>query len=434
MIGERDMRKIYNRIVSSPFAINSFWMLVLKVFSTVLPMVSLPYVTRILSKESYGEFAVALNIVAYMQTAVEYGFTLTGAKKIATKQYKDEHNYLHTTIFLSRIALCTLAGIIALFIIWAKRDSPTICACIMILFMYVISVVFQQNWYYQGIQQMKTIAIINIISSMASFVLIFLFVKKENDVYLYSFLYVINYIISGFAGYVVAKVKFKLKFIRVGFKAVFQELKDGWYLFLSSSFTKVFGGIGITCLGIYCLEGEVASYAAISKIPTVITLTYSAFSQSLYPKMCESFSKSEKDGIRTAIKFGIPITMIFVVPCMLIAMLNRILVYIAFGVQYVNDSRILIPLMIWTVLGLINNLLGIQVLVASGHEKQYSKAFVLSGILMILITICFIRIAGGMGAALAAMTAEGILTILLLYYCYKYIWKKMKETKTRKKT
>lgn len=60
------------------------WLFVLQVFNTVVPMITLPYVTRILGASGYGDFSLALNWVLYFQVIVEYGFGYWGARKVAT--------------------------------------------------------------------------------------------------------------------------------------------------------------------------------------------------------------------------------------------------------------------------------------------------------------------------------------------------------------
>ena len=64
------------RILSSNLFKNGIWSLILKVFNTIVPMLTLPYITRILSQSDYGEYAIAANWLCYFQVVFEYGFVL----------------------------------------------------------------------------------------------------------------------------------------------------------------------------------------------------------------------------------------------------------------------------------------------------------------------------------------------------------------------
>lgn len=76
--------KVIKQLTTSKLIKNGFWLFVLQVFNTVVPMFTLPYITRILGPSGYGDFSLALNWILYLQVIVEYGFGYWGARKIAT--------------------------------------------------------------------------------------------------------------------------------------------------------------------------------------------------------------------------------------------------------------------------------------------------------------------------------------------------------------
>lgn len=89
------IRKI-RKLAESKVVKNGFWLLVLQGFNTIIPMLTIPYITRLLSKGSYGEFSLALNWIGYFQVVVEYGFGLTGARKVAVSKDRAEINHIHS--------------------------------------------------------------------------------------------------------------------------------------------------------------------------------------------------------------------------------------------------------------------------------------------------------------------------------------------------
>ncbi|AUJ67809.1 hypothetical protein CUS38_03905 [Enterococcus faecium] len=111
-----------------------------------------------------------------------------------------------------------------------------------------------------------------------------------------------------------------------------------------------------------------------------------------------------------------PILLIMIIS---IAIFSNSIVTLAFGKAYSDYSILLIPLIIWASLSIINNLLGTQILVASGKTQIYSKLFVTSMIVMIACTLVLCKLYGGFGVALASMLGEGLLTFLLYLYIYK---------------
>ena len=77
------MQNKLRQILNSKIIKNSFWLTILQCVNTVVPMLTIPYITRVLGTSEYGNFSTALNWIIYFQVIVEYGFGLTGAKKTA---------------------------------------------------------------------------------------------------------------------------------------------------------------------------------------------------------------------------------------------------------------------------------------------------------------------------------------------------------------
>ncbi len=408
-----------NRLFKSRLAQNGMWLGVLQIFNTIIPILTLPYITRILSKAAYGEFSVALNWVSYFQVIVEYGFGLTGARKVSMSQKESDISDIRSNIITGRFLLMLLCFAIFSIIACFSGISTTQIICMLIMMIMIVAIVFQQTWFFQGISEMKNITIINVISRTISVILIFLLVKSPHDLYLYCLLYVSNYVIAGIAGCIVVSRKYNIKFKYNGFKAAICEIKEGWPLFVSSAMTKIFGNIGVTILGIFALKEVVGVYSAISKIPFVLTLLFGAVSQALYPQMCKSFAGSFEGGIASVKKYAAAVLSVFAAFGIFLIVFNKPIVSIAFGKDYADDSLLLIPFVIWALLGIVNNFLGIQILVAAGFQKQYSRAFAISVVSMAVLMMLLGYIWNAYGIAIASMCSELILSIILLYYINK---------------
>lgn len=413
----------FSKILQSKVAKNGFWMILLQGFNTIIPLLTLPYITRILSTSAYGEFSIALNWVGYFQVVVEYGFGLTGARRAATNKKQEDLNIVHSNIICARIILLALCAVAFVIIILVMNVDKTQIICMLVLFLMVLAIVFQQNWFFQGISEMKNITIINVISRTISVVLIFLLVKKPSDLYLYCFLYISNYLISSLFGCFVAWLKYKVKFFLPKFSSIKQELIDGWPLFVSSAMTKIFGSIGITILGFISTKEAVGVYSAINKIPYVLTLLFAAIAQALYPFMCNSFEVSFNHGLANVKKYGLPVFSVFALGGLIIMVASDIIVKIAFGADYIGSSTLLIPFVIWVLFGIINNFLGIQTLVASGHQKEYSTAFTISVVIMLGLMFVLGKLFGAYGIAYASMISEITLSFMLILFIRKVIRK-----------
>ena len=390
------MNKKLADLFKSKVLANSAWLIVLQVFNTIVPLLTLPYITRVLGTSNYGVFSLALNWVTYFQVIVEYGFGFTGARKVSVHG-DDGLQELYSRIITARILLLCGTFFAMNILSVALHASSAQYVSMNILFLIILGVAFQLTWLFQGKQDMKLIAIINAVSRLFSVLMVFALVHSENHLYLYCICYAITFLLSAALGILLARIK------------------DGWYLFISQAMSKIFSGIGTTVLGAVATPSIVGIYSAIYKIPYIMVLFFSPISQALYPHISVCFSKSFESGrktVTTAAKLVIPA---FALAGLAIILLRDHLILIAFGKNYLEYSAIIIPLVLWMLFSVINNFIGIQFLVASGNQKLYSRAFTIGSLITVGMNILLGGVLGIYGVSFAAPIGEMSLTILLYF-------------------
>lgn len=391
---------------------NGAWMYALQFFNMVVPLLTLPYITRVLGSSMYGTFSTALNIVSYLQVVVEYGFIMSATRKVAINGTKDL-NKTFTIVVLGRVLLLGACILISLGYIFLNIKNKSLCFSFLILLICLLGVCVQMNWLFQGMQEMKYISIVNVIARSVSTALIFIFVKSTSDLYLYCLLYSVSPFLSGFIGLFLAKKKYALHFIKIRFKDVVEELKDGFYVFTTQLSAKVFGAIGITFLGIFASSSVVGIYSAIQKIPNLLILLWSPIDQVIYPITSKHYKNSFDEGQKFVKRARKKILPLFIVMAIIIAILSKPIVQILYGSEYSPFFYWLLPLLAWLIFSIDNNFWGVQNLLGSGHDKEYGEAFQIGVVATIVLNLLFIWLWGGMGAAVAPLVSELVLNILL---------------------
>lgn len=407
------MKRIKQLIYNKSFQ-NGGWMYLLQFFNTILPLITLPYITRILGTIQYGTFSIALNIIGYLQVFIEYGFGMSATRKIAlSNKNVDYINKIFTCVIFSRIILsvgCYLfIFIYSIFNLYHFEQIISLLILSICLFGYC----FDQSWLFQGMQELKYLSIINIIARVCSVILIFILIKTPNDLIMYCFLYSISPLLSGILGLILAIKKFNVKFTKVTFSDISNELRSGWYVFTTQLSSKVFGSIGITFLGIFASNSVVGIFSAIQKIPNVLMLGWSPISQILYPISSKKIQESFNEGKKFILKVRNVLILLFGLIAIFISVFSKNIVYIAFGTQYASYFYWIFPLLLWLIVAILNNFYGIQILLGSGHDKEYSKCFQMGVLCTLVSNFILIYFLGGTGAAIAPLLSEFVLMILL---------------------
>lgn len=403
------------KIISSKVFRNGIWLSILQLVNTVIPVLTIPYITRILGAEQYGIFSIALNWILYFQVLVEFGFGLSGARKTALIENHQELNKLFNNIISSRIILFIISFLFLNIISILSEFNYQTYICMLLLFIMILGTTFQLTWLFQGKQDMKFITIINTVSRVISVFLIFILVKSANDVYLYCVLYSITLFLSSCISMVVAKKKYNLCFSFSNINDIKNEINEAKYLFVSAAMTKIFSGFGTTILGIFSTAYITGIFSAIYKIPYVLTMFFSPISQAIYPYISTKFKDGFENGVTFVKKICLPIFLLFVLGVFIIIFLREFIVGLLFGSTYVNYSIIIIPLTIQFLFAVINNFLGVQILLASGNQKSYSKSLMIGCIAIIISDILLGYLYDIYGVSIAAAVGEIILSISLFF-------------------
>ncbi len=393
---------------------NMGWLLILQAVNIILPFVTVPYVTRVFGAANYGVFSIALNWISYFQLIVEYGFNLSATKKVVEADGLSSLNKLVTAVVLARLGLVAACFVIMLLLGVTSIASGEQMACMLVLFSMLVGIALQLNWLFQGLQDMKFITIATAVSRIISVALIFLFINNSSQLILYSFLYSITFLLSGLLTHLCALKRYGIHFSSIQLRSILFEMRDGLPIFLSSAAGKIIGSLGVTILGCFHSSVVVGSYAAILKIPQMISLMFMPIGQALYPRVNEERIKSRQSAVRLVGKLGVPVLIIFAIILLVIVLLRVPIIWLLYGEGYLVCADSLIPLSIWVLLGILNNFLGVQLLIPFGYQRLYSIFMVLDSLIAFLLNIWLGRLWGALGVAVAIAVSEAFLTLSLL--------------------
>ncbi|MCI6092547.1 flippase [bacterium] len=413
------IKEIFVSLIKKKAVKNGIWMYALQFFNTIVPLLTLPYITRILGSSEYGKFTIALNMLGYFQVVVEYGFGMSATRKVALEEDGLDIHKLFSAVVYSRGILffvcCAFTGVYTL----CNMRHLEQCVCLMILMVGLLGNCIQLNWLFQGKQDMKFISAISIISRTISVICIFCFVKKASDLYLYALLYTISPFMNGLLGLAIARFKYQLQLKKVSLQDILSEMKQGWFVFTTQLSSKVFGAIGITFLGIFAVSSEVGVYSAVQKIPNIMLLAWAPIGQVIYPISSKKMLHSFSEGKKYIFKLRKIIMPFFIIGAIIIAIFSKQVVHILFGAEFAAFAYWTIPLLIWLLLSINNNFLGVQVLLGSGHDKEYSKCFQVGVILTIVFNFLLIYFFKGNGAAIAPALSETMLALMIINQIHK---------------
>ncbi|MBN2286925.1 MAG: oligosaccharide flippase family protein [Tissierellales bacterium] len=343
----------------------------------LLPLITYPYLIRVLGKETYGLVVFAQAIIAYLVIFISFGFNLSATRQISIHR----NNRAKTEEIVSSII--TLKGI--LFFI-----SILILICLILVvpqikenwLLYTLSMylclyefVFP-IWYFQGIEQMKYITVLNLISRGSFVILIFLLIKSPAD---YLWVPALNGIGSIFSCFLALLIIFRLHKIKFRLQTqnkLIHYLKESIPFFISNISGQVYVKANKVLIGAFLGMTEVAYYDLAEKVVTVLKIPQGLLGQVIYPKISRD---KDKKFLRKIFRFSFVFnTLLFSIVVIYAKKIVLILGGTNMGIEAVYVLQILlitIPIIA------INSYYVIQLLLPFGFQKEYMRISIYSVLL-----------------------------------------------------
>lgn len=400
---------------------NFSYLSVLQVFNLLIPLLTYPYLIRILGKETYGLVIFAQAIVTYLVILVGFGFNISATRDISiNRENKEKISEIVSSILIIKISLfaiaCLILSILLLYIPQANSNKA--------LFLYsmwacLYDVIFP-IWYFQGIERMKYITHITLLSRLVFLGLIFLFIHSPAD---YIFVPVINGIGAIVAGVFALAIIFRMH--RIKFKwQPFQNLKyyfmDSFPIFVSNVSISLYVSTNKVITGTFLGMEEVAYFDLAEKLTSLFKIPQSILSQSLFPKISK---EKNITFIKQIFKFSI-IVNIFLFLIILIG--SKYIILILGGEQMlpallvVNIIAITIPVIA------MSNIFGFQMLIPFGFNKSFSRVILTSGLIYLLqlLILWFTFEYTLVSISIVTVNTELFVTGYMFYQCKKHnLWK-----------
>lgn len=393
--------------------INTFYMYLVQGLNILLPILVLPYLLKTLSVESFGVYSFVFAFSQFVILFVDFGFNISATKKIA-ENYENQNlvretfwNIIFIKLFLAFISLFPV-GILMAFI--PKIGIYT--EGIFYSYIMVFGNVFFPLWWFQGMNKIKHLGIINALSKLMTFPLIFVFVRESTDylnaIVVQSAAFLLSAILAFFYIYKRHKNYF-LKF-KVDKKSIYiQEMKEAFPIFLSNSSISLYTNTLTLLLGFFSTNYNVGLFGAMERIVRVICFgIFAPINQVCFPVIAQM----KKDNFLKAKKiFWIIFWITFTALSLAygLYLLTESYIIAEFLKEYQGVDRMLkvFMLMIFPIaLGGILGQLGLLALGGESEKKMFSKIYIYTGLLSVPLSLFCIKYYELLGTIASMMLVE----------------------------
>ena len=215
---------------------NFVWLSVLKVIGYIFPLITLPYLSRVIGVEGFGEIAFALSIVVLVETFTDFGFNYTATRDVArNRDNLSIVTRIFSNVFWAKIFLMIIGFIVLCVLMYFIPQFYENRLIIFLTFLYIPGHILFPEWFFQALEKMKYITILNVISKAIFTILIFIVIKEQDDYVWQPLLTAVGYTVSGCIAMYYVFVKFGIRILRPCFKEMISTIKSSFNMFMSDN-------------------------------------------------------------------------------------------------------------------------------------------------------------------------------------------------------
>lgn len=404
----RDKKRVIDNFLSLGF---------LQISNYILPLLTIPYLIRVIGIEKFGLITFITAFINYFNIIVDYSFNITATRAISIhKENLNKISKIYSCVF-------TIKTILLLF-----------CLCILTLlgkifpkineyfFIYiltfgnVIGYFLFPTWFFQGVQKMRYITILNLLSKFIFFIAIFIFVKKEADFYLVALFNSLGFIFVGIYAQIIVKKDFKIKFNFQKPNLIWFYFASGFSYFLVNASNFLYKNSNILILGFITNPTLLGYYALCEKVIKIIQSFQDVFGNSIFPYFAKQISKSKETFFNFTKKYFKFIFLTYFLCFLTIFCFTKLILQIL-GAK--TDPNLVLDLRILSfsiIISGINFYFGNLGLILLKHSKQFTKFIVFTTISNIFMCSILSYFFADIGASISYVISEILLCIQIIHF------------------
>jgi O-antigen/teichoic acid export membrane protein len=392
--------------------------------SILFPMITLPYLSRVLMPEGIGKINFADQFVAYFVILASLGIPLYGTREIAkVRDDREKLNDVFNEIFIINICTSIIAYAVFFIFFFTSNKLEKEQLLFIIMSLNIIFITIGVDWFYQGIEKYDYITIRSIIVRIICLVLMFCFVKTKEDYIISAAITVAGNVGANFFNLIQARKyieynifkKYNLrKHIKPVITIAFSTMAANIYLTLSTVMVGYLDKVNP--------DKAVGYYTISNKISTMIKTLIISLGVVLIPRLSYYIKNGMSDEYNRIAKKTINFLFLVSLPIVvgLMFLSNNVMIIFS-GSKFIDAvpaMMIMTPIIIFSTL---SNFFGQQILYSNGQEKKMLISVVAGAVLNIGMNLILIPMYSYIGAAISLLATEITVAVIRIYYGKQYV-------------
>lgn len=394
---------------------------ILTISNFIFPLITFPYVSRVLQAEGVGTINFATSIITYFSMIGMLGIPTYGIRACA--KVRDDKEKLDKTVFEIMLLNSLVMGL-SLILLFISVISIEKLASEKVLYLVLSSTlvfnVLGVDWLYRSLERYTYITIRSILFKLFSVILMFLFVRTSDDYVIYGAITVVAAVGSNLLNFINLRKIISLRPINE--LNIFQHLKPTLTFFLLTVSTTIYLNVDTTMLGFIKGSKEVGYYSAAVKVKQILVSVVTSLGAVLLPRLSYYYEQGKMEEFERLTQKALNFVFIISLPMVTYFILVSKQAILFLSGESFLPAVLPMQLIMPTVLFIgLSNLMGIQILVPTNREKLVVYSTIVGAVVDIIVNVFAIPALGASGAAIAGTIAECSVTIVQFFFLKEFI-------------
>lgn len=400
--------EIKNRIIGSKdgktvFA-NFGYLALLQIAGYVFPLITIPYLARVIGADGFGKIAFASAIVVWIQTISDWGFNLTATRDVAQNRTdKDIVSKIFSNVLWSRCLLTMFSGFLlflATTIVPYFRENSAI---IWITFLLVPGHILFPDWFFQAIEKMKYTTIFNLLSKLIFTVAVFVFIHDREDYLIQPLLTTLGYLLCGVGALFLILKKWGYELYGPNWGDIRKTIKGSTDVFINNLMPNLYNSFSVMLLGFFGGSTANGLYEGGSKFASIFYQFQSVLSRAFYPFLSR---RPNKHSFYAKINMGTALA-----GALLLIFVSPWLINIMLGDEFENSVKVMQILSFSVVFLAMDYTYGTNFLIIHHQEKQLRNMTFVCSLIGMCAAFPLVYYFTYIGAAVTVLLCRGLLGV-----------------------
>lgn len=386
---------------------NFFSLSFLQVAIYIFPLITVPYLARVLGVEKFGDIAFAAAIIMFLYTFTDWGFNYTATRDIAKNRNNiNKISEIFSAVLWARVVLMIVSLIILLFLILFIPKFKEIGFLLFMTFSLIPGHIMYPEWLFQGLERMKYITILSLLSRVLFTILIFVFIKQKSDYYLQPLFTGLGFFLSGIISMYLILYKWQIKLLKPNFNEIYLTIKASTDVFINNLAPNLYSNFSTVLLGFWGGSVSTGNLNAGKKLSDIATQMMTVLSRAFYPYLARKINKHNMYA-----KFNIILAALISITLFLLA---PFLINILFTKEFHGAITILRITSFSIIFASLVNIYGTNYLIIEMHQKILRNITITVSVIGFLISIPLVYYFDFIGAALSVTLTRALLGISIM--------------------